>query len=130
MTRRAWSVFSPATTRGACTGSSVSFRPGTSTWSSWSPRPTKRELGEYCFIIDFEGHVADEVVADCLRDLHAGLRKLKFLGSYPAAGAHGPGPAPRRRSGLAGGRPLDRRGAGPYSGDAGPVDDRLGVASD
>jgi prephenate dehydratase len=53
-------------------------------------RPTKRELGEYCFIIDFEGHVADEVVADCLRDLHASLRRLKFLGSYPAAGAHGP----------------------------------------
>jgi prephenate dehydratase len=53
-------------------------------------RPTKRELGEYCFIVDFEGHVADEVVADCLRDLHASLRKLKFLGSYPAAGAHGP----------------------------------------
>jgi prephenate dehydratase len=58
-------------------------------------RPTKRELGEYCFIIDFEGHVNDEVVADCLRDLHAGLRKLKFLGSYPAAGAHGPS---RRRN--------------------------------
>ena len=53
-------------------------------------RPTKRELGEYCFIIDFEGHVGDEVVADCLRDLHASLRELKFLGSYPAAGAHGP----------------------------------------
>jgi prephenate dehydratase len=52
-------------------------------------RPTKRELGEYCFVIDFEGHVADEVVADCLRDLHASLRELKFLGSYPAAGAHG-----------------------------------------
>jgi prephenate dehydratase len=52
-------------------------------------RPTKRELGEYCFIIDFEGHVDDEVVADCLRDLHATLLRLKFLGSYPAAGAHG-----------------------------------------
>jgi prephenate dehydratase len=53
-------------------------------------RPTKKALGEYCFIIDFEGHVAEEVVADCLRDLHASLRKLKFLGSYPAAGEHGP----------------------------------------
>ncbi|MBO0732433.1 MAG: prephenate dehydratase [Acidimicrobiaceae bacterium] len=52
-------------------------------------RPTKKALGEYCFIIDFEGHVADEVVADCLRDLHATLRRLKFLGSYPAAGEHG-----------------------------------------
>ena len=54
-------------------------------------RPTKKGLGDYCFIIDFEGHVGDEVVADCLRDLHAGLRSLKFLGSYPAAGDHGAG---------------------------------------
>jgi prephenate dehydratase len=52
-------------------------------------RPTKRGLGDYCFIIDFEGHVADEVVADCLRDLHTTLRRLKFLGSYPAAGPAG-----------------------------------------
>lgn len=53
-------------------------------------RPTKRGLGNYCFIIDLEGHVDDEVVADCLRDLHAQLAGLKFLGSYPAAGEHGP----------------------------------------
>jgi prephenate dehydratase len=50
-------------------------------------RPTKTGLGEYCFIIDLQGHVDDEVVADCLRDLHAALAELKFLGSYPAAGA-------------------------------------------
>jgi prephenate dehydratase len=53
-------------------------------------RPTKQALGEYCFIIDFVGHVDDEVVADCLRDLHAQLREVKFLGSYPAAGDTGP----------------------------------------
>ena len=53
-------------------------------------RPTKRALGDYCFIIDLEGHVADEVVADCLRDLYAELADVKFLGSYPAAGEAGP----------------------------------------
>jgi prephenate dehydratase len=51
-------------------------------------RPTKRGLGDYCFIIDMEGHVSDELAADCLRDLHASLASLKFLGSYPAAGNH------------------------------------------
>lgn len=52
-------------------------------------RPTKRALGDYCFLIDLDGHVADEVVADCLRVLHAELAGVKFLGSYPAAGDHG-----------------------------------------
>jgi prephenate dehydratase len=51
-------------------------------------RPTKQALGDYCFVIDLDGHVADEIVADCLRDLHATLPAIKFLGSYPAAG-HG-----------------------------------------
>ena len=52
-------------------------------------RPTKKALGQYCFIIDLEGHVDDEVITDCLRDLHAQLAEVKFLGSYPAAGEHG-----------------------------------------
>jgi prephenate dehydratase len=52
-------------------------------------RPTKQALGDYCFIIDFEGHIADAVVSDCLRDLHAELAGVKFLGSYPAAGPAG-----------------------------------------
>lgn len=52
-------------------------------------RPTKRGLGDYCFIVDLEGHIADELVADCLRDLKAKNADVKFLGSYPAAGAQG-----------------------------------------
>ena len=53
-------------------------------------RPTKQSLGDYCFVIDLEGHIADEVVGDCLKELHSSLAGVKFLGSYPAAGAHGP----------------------------------------
>jgi prephenate dehydratase len=49
-------------------------------------RPTKRELGDYCFVMEFEGHVADDVVADCLADLQAHLARVKFLGSYPVTG--------------------------------------------
>jgi prephenate dehydratase len=49
-------------------------------------RPTKRGLGDYCFVIEFEGHVADDVVADCLTDLQAQLARVKFLGSYPVTG--------------------------------------------
>ena len=49
-------------------------------------RPTKRSLGDYCFFIDFEGHVADELIADCLRNLAARQARVKFLGSYPVAG--------------------------------------------
>jgi prephenate dehydratase len=52
-------------------------------------RPTKRDLGEYCFFIDFEGHLDDEVVADTLRNLAAKQAKVKFLGSYPVAAADG-----------------------------------------
>ncbi|MBV8952037.1 MAG: prephenate dehydratase [Actinobacteria bacterium] len=49
-------------------------------------RPTKQGLGEYCFFIDAAGHIADEVVADCLRVLAARQAEVKFLGSYPVAG--------------------------------------------
>jgi prephenate dehydratase len=52
-------------------------------------RPTKQGLGDYCFVIDLSGHLGDEVIADCLRDLHASLAGVKFLGSYPAAGEQG-----------------------------------------
>jgi len=53
-------------------------------------RPTKRGLGDYCFIIDLEGHVGDELVADALRDLKSKNEDVLFLGSYPAAGETAP----------------------------------------
>jgi prephenate dehydratase len=57
-------------------------------------RPTKRGLGNYCFFIDCEGHISDELVADVLRNL-AAKHDVRFLGSYPAAGTES---ASRRRA--------------------------------
>ena len=52
-------------------------------------RPTKNGgLGDYCFIIYADGHIADEIVADAIRQLRAKQASVKFLGSYPAAGKH------------------------------------------
>jgi prephenate dehydratase len=48
-------------------------------------RPTKQGLGDYCFLIDCEGHIGDEVVADALRDLQWKGHRVKFMGSFPAA---------------------------------------------
>ena len=52
-------------------------------------RPTKDGgLGDYCFVVYADGHVADELVADAMRALRIKQGKVKFLGSYPAAGEH------------------------------------------
>jgi prephenate dehydratase len=52
-------------------------------------RPTKRGgLGDYCFILYADAHVADELLADVMRSLHAKQGAVKFLGSYPVAGEH------------------------------------------
>ena len=75
--------------------------PRPSTCEAGDPADQAGGLGDYCFIIDLEGHIADEVVADCLRDLHSKQGDVKFLGSYPAAGEHGPARAARRRGGVA-----------------------------
>ena len=51
-------------------------------------RPTKHGgLGDYCFIVFAEGHVADELLADTMRALHAKQGAVKFFGSWPRADA-------------------------------------------
>ena len=57
--------------------------------SNLQSRPTKRGgLGDYCFIVYADAHVADELLADVMRSLHSKQGAVKFLGSYPAAGEH------------------------------------------
>lgn len=46
-------------------------------------RPTKKRFGDYCFFIDMEGHIEDEVVKSALKCLACKLPKVKLLGSYP-----------------------------------------------
>ena len=64
-------------------------------------RPTKRSLGDYCFFIDCEGHIADEVVAAALRHVAAKHGEVKFLGSYPVGGPAEVGAERRRAVGRA-----------------------------
>jgi len=46
-------------------------------------RPTRKQLGDYYFSVDIEGHVADARVAEALMGLHRVCLDVRFLGSYP-----------------------------------------------
>ncbi|MGI9952880.1 prephenate dehydratase [Moorellaceae bacterium AZ2] len=46
-------------------------------------RPTKKELGEYLFYLDCEGHAASEPLSGVLAALKPRTALLKVLGSYP-----------------------------------------------
>ncbi len=45
-------------------------------------RPTKGRIGDYCFSIDCEGHVAEQRVGDALAALHRICADVRYLGSY------------------------------------------------
>lgn len=47
-------------------------------------RPSKKELGDYYFYIDFEGQVSDPLIKEALEDIKGKTDTLKVLGSYPA----------------------------------------------
>lgn len=47
-------------------------------------RPQKVRMGEYYFLIEFEGHRADPVVAEALARLRARAEMVNIFGSYPA----------------------------------------------
>lgn len=45
-------------------------------------RPTKKELGEYIFLVDIEGHEEDQVIANALEKISQKTTFIKNLGSY------------------------------------------------
>ncbi len=47
-------------------------------------RPAKKDLGDYVFMIDLEGHIHDKVVYEALESLRNNVYLVKLLGSYPA----------------------------------------------
>jgi prephenate dehydratase len=73
-------------------------------------RPTKGRIGQYCFSIDCEGHIADERVGDAIAALHRVCADVRYLGSYPRRdGRQGAIPAGRTDSDFSGARDwLDR----------------------
>lgn len=46
-------------------------------------RPSKKKKWEYCFYIDFEGHIEDEKIKLALEKLQSVTMFIKILGSYP-----------------------------------------------
>ena len=53
-------------------------------------RPTGQAMGKYYFLIDCEGHIADERVGEALLGLRRNSANLRFLGSYPRADRQAP----------------------------------------
>ena len=54
-----------------------------SEFSMIQSRPTKQQLGDYMFFIEFFGSVNDPAVTTCLNCLRMKLREVKVLGCYP-----------------------------------------------
>tara|TARA_B100000029_G_scaffold471386_1_gene510996 strand:+ start:418 stop:1260 length:843 start_codon:yes stop_codon:yes gene_type:complete len=48
-------------------------------------RPTGKGIGNYIFLIDFEGHIEDENIQEALKQLRQLTSTLRVFGSYPRA---------------------------------------------
>jgi prephenate dehydratase len=57
-------------------------------------RPTGERLGRYVFFLDCSGHVAEARMGEALQGLRRVCADVRFLGSYPRAGAERPAPLP------------------------------------
>ncbi len=78
-------VFQRSDRSGSLMGILAEFAARSINLTKLESRPTKKALGDYCFLIDLEGHVADPLVSDCLTSIVAKHGEVKFLGSYPTS---------------------------------------------
>ena len=46
-------------------------------------RPARKDIGDYVFMIDMEGHIHDKTVYDAIESLRRDVYMIKILGSYP-----------------------------------------------
>ena len=46
-------------------------------------RPTKKQLGDYYFSLDIQGHIGEARVGEALAGLHRICLEVRYLGSYP-----------------------------------------------
>ncbi|MCL4546840.1 MAG: prephenate dehydratase [Actinobacteria bacterium] len=46
-------------------------------------RPARKEIGDYVFMIDMEGHIHDRIIYDAIESLRRNVYMIKILGSYP-----------------------------------------------
>jgi len=46
-------------------------------------RPAKKDLGDYVFMIDMEGHIHDKTIYEAIESLRNKVYLVKILGSYP-----------------------------------------------
>ena len=51
--------------------------------SKLESRPSRQEMWNYVFFIDFEGHAADKEIVELFKEVKKSATLFKFLGSYP-----------------------------------------------
>ena len=78
-------VYQQDDTPGSLLGLLAEFAARSVNLTSLQSRPTRTGLGQYCFLMDCEGHIADDVIADTMRGLRMRAADVKFIGSYPSA---------------------------------------------
>ena len=49
-------------------------------------RPSKKELGEYVFYIDFENHISEQKVQQAFEEIKPFVKMFYVIGSYHSVG--------------------------------------------